>query len=829
MLILPKAVYARRKQLWADSESGKLTDEALYQACVELEPTDYIGLVGIGKACREAGDFAGAQEYYWRAIQANPAGSEAYVDLARVLYLEPESRALGLGLCELGVLKKSREPGDEDLPDSVVDEPITPFLPLGQADEPPSVTERLRPLRMIEELQQGELATETVDAIISEGAVMVPLLVGILRAWAQDLLDEDNDVDLENALALLGEIGSPNEIPHLLEFVDLENEIAAGASEWALERIVERNPQESAKLAASLMPGLGFAQRLKLVAQTLRCAEFDPAGKLLERAGQNLESMSEDHRDSFFPMLVLIMLAARGREGIALARAALRRESSLLSRRVRRECEAMLVGCEEDGIPPNEGRPAAPTIYEICAGEIAWGDEFEDEGDEEPEDEYLPAPEPIRRKATPGRNDPCWCNSGKKYKKCHLDSDARGENDFNSLRKNIGEFLRQVLPQRESKQALAEFFGDGPQETNSEIMLIDWMIHDRISPSLGRTVLEEYLERRQRLTPREREMVEAWSRSHTGLYEVQSLKAGVGVELKDLIFGGTFFAHDVSMSTRLTKWDGLLTRVVPGERGTELASCALTVPRMHLQTLREWLDADHEESGLSWQAYLKSNWPRIRRQSREIAANWRENLQLANTDGEELLISKAVYTLVDEVATIGTMQLSSEFEDASPEDEIRVEFVWLNPEKTVLGNIRIEGGQLTLECNSKERLERGKRLILNCAGKSVRHLRDEFTTQKELKRQMEREPRTTPKSDIPKDLSDKIITRATEEHYAKWPDMHLPALDGKTPREAAKTPKGRKELTELLKSIENGEDRKRQSGESFYDVDRLRAELGIKE
>ena len=25
------------------------------------------------------------------------------------------------------------------------------------------------------------------------------------------------------------------------------------------------------------------------------------------------------------------------------------------------------------------------------------------------------------------RNDPCWCNSGKKYKKCHLQSDERGE------------------------------------------------------------------------------------------------------------------------------------------------------------------------------------------------------------------------------------------------------------------------------------------------------------------------------------------------------------------------------------------------------------------
>jgi len=41
---------------------------------------------------------------------------------------------------------------------------------------------------------------------------------------ARDLLDEDGDVDLENALALLGETGSPEEIPHLLEFIDLENE-----------------------------------------------------------------------------------------------------------------------------------------------------------------------------------------------------------------------------------------------------------------------------------------------------------------------------------------------------------------------------------------------------------------------------------------------------------------------------------------------------------------------------------------------------------------------------------------------------------------------------
>jgi uncharacterized protein len=30
-----------------------------------------------------------------------------------------------------------------------------------------------------------------------------------------------------------------------------------------------------------------------------------------------------------------------------------------------------------------------------------------------------PAVEQRRTEAEPGRNDPCWCGSGKKYKKCH--------------------------------------------------------------------------------------------------------------------------------------------------------------------------------------------------------------------------------------------------------------------------------------------------------------------------------------------------------------------------------------------------------------------------
>jgi methionyl aminopeptidase len=32
----------------------------------------------------------------------------------------------------------------------------------------------------------------------------------------------------------------------------------------------------------------------------------------------------------------------------------------------------------------------------------------------------------VATRARPGRNDPCWCGSGQKYKKCHLEADSRG-------------------------------------------------------------------------------------------------------------------------------------------------------------------------------------------------------------------------------------------------------------------------------------------------------------------------------------------------------------------------------------------------------------------
>jgi methionyl aminopeptidase len=31
----------------------------------------------------------------------------------------------------------------------------------------------------------------------------------------------------------------------------------------------------------------------------------------------------------------------------------------------------------------------------------------------------------VQKQDRPGRNDPCWCGSGKKYKRCHLLADEQ--------------------------------------------------------------------------------------------------------------------------------------------------------------------------------------------------------------------------------------------------------------------------------------------------------------------------------------------------------------------------------------------------------------------
>jgi len=60
-------------------------------------------------------------------------------------------------------------------------------------------------------------------------------------------------------------------------------------------------------------------------------------------------------------------------------------------------------------------RPETPTHMRLSsAGGV---DPFRQGG--QTEEKTVNKVSPVVAKEKPGRNDPCWCGSGKKYKKCH--------------------------------------------------------------------------------------------------------------------------------------------------------------------------------------------------------------------------------------------------------------------------------------------------------------------------------------------------------------------------------------------------------------------------
>lgn len=849
MLFLSESIIDSRDRLLRDLDRGKIASEQAYRRLLDLEPDDHTALLGMSRMRREAGDLAGAEDYLWRAAQAQPCTWPPYLELSELL---SEQEAFSQGLAELALskllldeeaLKTLPGPipfglddieGYADLSKEEQIELVVEALRRRRDLEPVPVTARLRPYRLIHQLQVAEdLDAQLVDALVQEGESIVPVLVGVLRGWAQSFLPEDEEHVVENTLALLGEIGHAGAIRHLLEYAVLDNVDLSGAAGWALDRIIDRNRQQAARAFGEIAPGLGANERMAVLERVLLHPGLDASGELLARLSEDLDHIPTPDFGVFLPTLVGAMIAARGRAGVEPARAVLRRHSARLPRKSRRECEDLIEIGASGPPPPLPAKPSPWTVYDICAGKAVWADE------EEEEEEFAPPPEPVQRRHTPGRNDPCWCGSGKKYKKCHLDADEKPQSaapaisgEYQGLRNRLGKFLMGTISKRDTRQAQEEFFGGGPVE-HDQMPFIDWMMHDWVPPRLGRTIMREYLLKHGAgLRPRERELVEAWSHSYVGLYEVREVKAGSGIEVKDLVTGDVLFVHDVNMSKKLVRWDGLLARVVPGERGHEFSGVGITVPRNHLEPLRAWMEEDRLRTGMPWPEYLKRNLPRIRRRPEELHAEWIESLQLSNTDGEELLFSKAVYRVVDHAALIAVLRSHPEI---SKDDEGK-HYTWLRGPaeeegRTVLGSIRVEGAEMTFESNSKQRHERAKRMLAELAGPALRHLRDEFTTQREMKRRAANEPRAAePVSDeIPPEVRHKLITEYMEQHTAKWPDMALPALDGNTPRQAVKSAAGRLKVAALLRDFENLEGHKRQTGEPYCDVARLRAELGLKE
>lgn len=144
---------------------------------------------------------------------------------------------------------------------------------------------------------------------------------------------------------------------------------------------------------------------------------------------------------------------------------------------------------------------------------------------------------------------------------------------------------------------------------------------------------------------------------------------------------------------------------------------------------------------------------------------------------------------------------------------------------SILGIIEIRSKKLILECNSKERLKNGKKIILGAIPDLVHHESDTFQDPYEAMESLKDKPVKEP--DIPMEIRQELYGKLMGKHIKKWLNENIPALDGKTPMECVKTEEGRKKVIDLLKSFENSEERNKKEGRPYYNLSWVWERLGI--
>lgn len=141
------------------------------------------------------------------------------------------------------------------------------------------------------------------------------------------------------------------------------------------------------------------------------------------------------------------------------------------------------------------------------------------------------------------------------------------------------------------------------------------------------------------------------------------------------------------------------------------------------------------------------------------------------------------------------------------------------------GTIVREGERLAFEATPRPRAERGRALVERIAGEAVAY---RATSYEDLGQGNEEAADGRPREpEIPPDVEAEVVGAFIERHYRQWLDEPVPALGGRTSREAALLKSARPKLVSLLKEMENTSARERRTGRPAYDFGWMGGDLGL--
>jgi hypothetical protein len=138
----------------------------------------------------------------------------------------------------------------------------------------------------------------------------------------------------------------------------------------------------------------------------------------------------------------------------------------------------------------------------------------------------------------------------------------------------------------------------------------------------------------------------------------------------------------------------------------------------------------------------------------------------------------------------------------------------------LLGSVRLEGDAVILETNSSARAERGRDLLAAALGPLVGLPLTSMRTPAQALAEGGADPSRAPAAQLSLSLEEQneALEHVLDRHYRATLDAPLPALDGKTPRQAVRSKAGRAKAARWLKYLENQTARRsRAFGQPGYD------------
>jgi hypothetical protein len=402
MIFLTDDVLKLRDNLEERIGAGKLSEAEAYREALAADPDDPRALRLLALLAEEEGDFAAAASLAWRWLPADPLSHEAFRLIGRLLARDPAQSARSAAYLALGKEKLHFDPEAEK---EAADEEQSPAAP---AEEPADVAREMEPHRLLHTMwtaSTGEIEHDVIERVIARGAAMQPLLLGVLNLWGEDLLDDVDEALVARSLVLLGECGGASAIGTVANFLSTDDSTLRDAASWALQRFAARYPVETLDAVAARVAGADIYD-LAATAQHLPQLPAGPerdaiAAAITARAG----SFDDEENGALAASLIMAGYLMEG--AASPLAAAMERE---YGKHVPREMRAGLADLKQHVSEQGPYQPGddVHSVYEVCC----------------PGFEVIEEDEPhVRSGPKIGRNDPCWCGSGKKYKKCHLAAD----------------------------------------------------------------------------------------------------------------------------------------------------------------------------------------------------------------------------------------------------------------------------------------------------------------------------------------------------------------------------------------------------------------------